>query len=534
VKFGAVALDAAVGAILAHSLSVDGTRLRKGTVLTAEHLTRLSAAGHTEVIVAQLEPGDMAEDAAAQRVARALAGTGVRLGPVGTGRCNLYAEHDGVVTFEPAAIHAINGLDESLTVATVPPLEAVHAGQMVATVKVIPYAAPAAAVAQAVTAAIPMQVRPYRALSVGLIQTVLPGLKDSVMDKTVSVTRARVERCGGTLGVIETVAHDPEMLAAQLREITGDLVLIVGASAIADRADVIPAAIEAAGGSLIRFGMPVDPGNLLCLGDLGGRPVIGLPGCARSPKLNGLDWVLARLMAGIPVTGGDIAAMGVGGLLEDVPERPLPRRKAEPEATSPATQIGAILLSAGQSRRMGAANKLLLPLDGEPLVRHAARALLAGGCTGLLAVTGHEADAVAEALADLAPTTLTNPHPELGLSSSVRLAASAWPDDWAAAVIGLGDMPHVQPATIAALIAAFDDAAGRTIVVPSYRGKRGNPVLWGRRHRDWFAGLSGDIGAKALLSQLADHVVEVAVDDPGILADVDTPEAYAALTQPRP
>ena len=78
-----------------------------------------------------------------------------------------------------------------------------------------------------------------------------------------------------------------------------------------------------------RFGMPVDPGNLLFIGDIAGRPVIGLPGCARSPALNGADWVLERVICGRPPSPQDIMGMGVGGLLKEIPSRPLPRTKAE-------------------------------------------------------------------------------------------------------------------------------------------------------------------------------------------------------------
>jgi molybdenum cofactor cytidylyltransferase len=196
-----------------------------------------------------------------------------------------------------------------------------------------------------------------------LIQTRLPGTKESVLDKTVAVTARRIDACGGRLVGEQRCAHAVDALAARIRAVSADLVLIAGASAITDRRDVLPAAIEAAGGVVEHFGMPVDPGNLLLLARLGDRPVLGLPGCARSPKLNGFDWVLQRLAAGLPVGRADIMAMGVGGLLMEIPTRPQPRdgTPARPGV------VAAIVLAAGQSRRMGPDNKLLALVDGRPI-----------------------------------------------------------------------------------------------------------------------------------------------------------------------
>src|SRR5690606_8991058 len=154
----------------------------------------------------------------------------------------------------------------------------------------------------------------------------------------------------------------------------------------ADEEDVIPAGIRRAGGRVERTGMPVDPGNLLVLGSIGDKPVIGTPGCARSPKENGFDWVLDRLCAGIPVNSGDIAKLGVGGLLMEIPSRPQPR-EGKPKA--PLT-VGAVLLAAGRSSRMGGPNKLLARFDGVPLVRHSADRLAgATNVSPIVTVVGH-------------------------------------------------------------------------------------------------------------------------------------------------
>jgi len=145
--------------------------------------------------------------------------------------------------------------------------------------------------------------------------------------KGIRAIAGRVQALGMELAQTLVVPHDRDALAGALAEVAGDMVLILTGSATSDPDDVAPAALRAAGGRVERFGMPVDPGNLLFLGALGARPVIGLPGCARSPALNGADWVLSRVACGIAVTGDDIAGMGVGGLLKEIPTRPMPREK---------------------------------------------------------------------------------------------------------------------------------------------------------------------------------------------------------------
>ena len=313
-------LAEAEGAVLAHSVALPGGRLRKGVVLGAAEVARLRAGGLTEVVAARLDPGDVGEDAAAARLADALAGAGLARRAAFTGRANLHAEGPGVLRVDRAAVDAANAVDPALTVATLPEWQRVVAGTMAATVKVIAYGVAAAALDRACDAA-------RGALAVArpvvdraaLIVTVLPGAPTGA-----EAVVARLDRLGIAAEPAE-VPHDTGALASALAATDAPLRLILTASATSDARDVGPAALLAAGGRLTRFGMPVDPGNLLFLGRLDGADVIGLPGCARSPALNGADWVLERLACGVPVTHADVAGMGVGGLLGEIPTRPQPR-----------------------------------------------------------------------------------------------------------------------------------------------------------------------------------------------------------------
>ncbi len=331
-------------------------------------------------------------------------------------------------------------------------------------------------------------------------------------------------------------AHAVADLAAQIREAAAEkpgLILIAGASAIVDRRDVIPAAIGECGGTIEHFGMPVDPGNLILLGRLDGRPVLGLPGCARSPKENGFDWVLQRLVAGIPVTREDIMRMGAGGLLAEIPSRPLPRAEVgSPAREAPVAprrpRIAALILAAGQSRRMGDVNKLLVEIEGKPMVRRVAATVLASAASDVVAVLGHERDRVRAAFGGTKVRCIYNPDFAGGISSSLKRGLAALPDDIDGVLVCLGDMPLLGTGEIDRLIEAFNPTEGRAIVVPTRRGKRGNPVLWAKRFFPEMQEIAGDVGARHLIGAYPEAVVEIEMDGEGVVLDIDTPEALAA------
>ncbi|PLL13554.1 molybdopterin biosynthesis protein [Tabrizicola sp. TH137] len=331
--FGEVTLEAAEGAILAHSEAVPGGRLRKGVVLGGAEIAALRAAGLTCVTVARLGPGDVGEDRAAARLAAALVpdpvAQGLRSGEAFTGRVNLNAVGPGIVELDAAAIHRLNLVHPAITLATLAPWQRVVAGTLVGTVKIIAYGVEEAALAAACAAArAAIRVRPVVLRSAALVMTEAPGIDAKVAAKGRRSVEGRLRALGMRLTGAESVPHDVAALRAAIGRAEGEMVLILTGSATSDLEDTAPAALRAAGGQVARFGMPVDPGNLLFLGDLGGRPVIGLPGCARSPALNGADWVLERLACGQTVGDAEIAAMGVGGLLKEIPLRPQLR---EPE-----------------------------------------------------------------------------------------------------------------------------------------------------------------------------------------------------------
>jgi len=537
VIFGRVALTDALGAVLAHTQRLPGSVLRKGAVLDAAAIEALRSAGIDDVIAARLEPGDVSEDAAAARLAQALETPTLTATRASTGRVNLVAATPGLLRVNGAGLDAVNAVDEALAIGTLPDAASVAAREMVATIKIIPFAVAESLLAQAERVARQrpiLQLHPFRPLRVGLVMTSLPGMKHSILAGTAEATAARVAGLTGILLPPLECAHAEAPIAEALRALMAqdaDILLVAGASAVVDRRDVGPAGIVAAGGEILHFGMPVDPGNLICLGQIGTRPALVLPGCARSPKLNGIDWVLSRLFAGQQVDGAVIAGMGVGGLLKDVGVRPLHRAKAvAPVAEAVAPVVAGIVLAAGRSSRMAPHNKLLVQdRAGRPMVARVVDNLLSSAARPVIVVTGNRAEEVRAAIAGRPVQVVHAADYADGLSASLRAGIAAVPPTASAALVCLGDMPLVTGQMIERLIEAYDPDEGRSVVVPTCRGKIGNPVLWDRRFFPDIAGLVGDVGARPLLERHSEYVAQVELDDDAVLRDFDTVESLATL-----
>jgi molybdenum cofactor cytidylyltransferase len=531
-QFGTVPTADALGAILAHGVRSGETRFKKGRVLIPSDIAQLLQSGVTTLTVARLESDDVAEDQAATRVAAGCGGVGVRTGAAFTGRVNLYAIADGVAVIAGDIVSAVNSVHESVTLATVSPFSRVVTGQMLATIKIIPFAAPTTAV-EAIERMLKAQgsivdVHAFRPMTAALISTFLPDTKPSLLDKNRSALVARLTSLGSEIGMERKVPHETGALAAAIAEaaaVGANPILIFGASAITDRRDVIPVAIEKAGGQVDYFGMPVDPGNLLLLGRMGETVIVGLPSCARSPKQNGFDFVLWRLLAGMPVAAPEITGMGVGGLLSEIPTRPQPRDE-RPDETPRLPRVAAVVLAAGLSSRMGS-NKLVAPLRGKPMIRHVVEAATSSAAEKVIVVTGNASGEVRRAISPLTPLFVENQDYSNGLSTSLKCGITQVPEGYDGALILLGDMPGVTAPLIDKLIAAFDPSEGRAICVATHHGKRGNPVLWAHRFFEEIMTLEGDVGARHLLTQNTEVVCDVEADNDTPFADIDTPEMLA-------
>ncbi|MCX7173199.1 MAG: methylmalonyl Co-A mutase-associated GTPase MeaB [Proteobacteria bacterium] len=531
VDFGEFACDLALGVTLGHSLEAGGRKFKKGRVLDAVDIGVLQQAGIKTVSGARLEDSDATEDAAAAEVAALLAGLNCETRKPYTGRCNLHARERGLFQIDAAAIARLNRIDEAITVGTLPPWTLVRKGQVIATVKIVPLGVNRRVLdeARAAVAARPLSVAelvPHRA---ALILSELPGIKESAFAATIAVTRQRLDALGSRLALELRCPHRQDSLEDSIRQALAagcDLILISGATVTKDRRDVAPAAIVAAGGRIVRFGMPVEPGNMLLLAYIDAVPVIVLPGCARSRRLNGLDWVLHRLLAKLPLGADDIAAMGVGGLIRSAPED---GSEAEPETPAPISsqepagpRIAALVLAAGRSSRMGGSNKMLARVDGIPLALRARNAALASRAVSVTVVTGFEAEAVETLVAGPHVSIVRNPDFAQGMAGSLRRGIASLPTDIDGVVVLLADMPRIDASHIDALIDTY--VSGSSIVVPMHSGQRGNPILWPRRYFEEMQGVEGDKGARELLRRYADEIITVEISDDAIFTDVDAPE----------
>ena len=541
-KFGPCALSDCLDAILVHAVYLPDGRIAKGTCLTSDHLSRLRANGIDDIIVARLEDGDLGEDAAADMIAKAMMPANVRLSVAATGRVNIYATQRGLLRVDRLRLRDINMVDEGITLSTVQHNQLVEAGDLIATLKIIPYSVAETAVATVIGLGAGEPVISFHALrprSFGLIQTRIPGMADKILKATEQTAKQRLNQLGCTLVDSRVVAHEAAAIdqAITASRANGPAVmLIAGGSAIADRRDEVPMGVIAAGGRIDHFGLPVDPGNLLMLSHIDEMPVIGMPGCARSIKMNGFDWILHLLLADLRIDAAEIADMAAGGLLMEIVSRPLPRRMVGRRQISNAT-IGGVILAAGQSRRMGAQNKLLAEIDGVPIIRRKAQALLNGGLNDLVIVTGHEHRLVAAALDDLPVTCIYNDDYQSGQASSVACGVRHHQNgSHAAVLIALGDMPLVRPELIAALLrdhSSLPDATDR-ITLPVFDGRRGNPVIWGRGFFDELVALTGDAGGRIIFAENKNAVNSLGWPDDSIHLDIDTPEALAPLKKASP
>jgi molybdenum cofactor cytidylyltransferase len=266
-------------------------------------------------------------------------GGGLRLSGPASGRVNLSAELPpaavvGVVRVDAEKLSRINDCD-GVTVATLVTHAPVRAKQIVATVKIIPFAVPDSTLQTVESIGGPVvRIDALKPKTVAVILSGSLSVRERVTSDFDAPLRTRIEALGSAVTAVDYVSLEDESGEAALAEALArhvkagmGLIVLAGETAIMDRRDIAPRAIERAGGEVTCLGAPVDPGNLLMVGYVGNVPVLGAPGCARSRKVNVVDWALPRLLAGDRLTRKDVMALGHGGLLEDIPERPMPRGK---------------------------------------------------------------------------------------------------------------------------------------------------------------------------------------------------------------
>ena len=529
--FGEVLIDDAVDTILAHTTKISDITIKKGQILTHKDIELLKYHNINKITVARLEISDISEDKAALLIATALKTTLVETGNAFTGRCNLISQTKGLMHLDQTKLDRINLINEAITIATLKNNERVNKGQLIATIKIIPFAVPKSVldkVIDNISSNKIISILPFKKKSVGLILTKLPNTKKNILVKTSETTNARIQQLGSEIIHEIRCNHEQQDVINSIKQCENfgcDVILLIGASAVVDREDVLPRSLVKAGGTVDHFGMPVDPGNLLFFGTVRNKPVIGMPGCARSPKLNGFDWILWRILANKKLNKKEVMLMGGGGLLKEISERGHLRKEERTYHINMNNyKITGILLAAGASRRMGSQNKLLSDLNGKTMIEVVATELVNSKLSHIIVVTGHESEKIKAALTSLDLNFIHNHEYQRGLSTSLKTALEIIPKDTDGIIVCLGDMPLIKAMHIDKLIDAFNPIEGNSICVPVYGRKRGNPIVWSNEYLTQIRSIDGDIGAKNILDEHIEQITEVPMEENAVLFDIDTPE----------
>jgi hypothetical protein len=337
----AAAVGELTGAVLARSVVVDGDRWIKGRRLTAEEIARLSASSLGRppvrpVTLLVLETGDLHEDDAAARLARAVAGPGVAArGPVES-RVDLAAVHDGVLRVRVGTLERVDGIDP-LEVFTRLDGQVVSEGDVVASIKIAPHVVPAVTIEAAerlIGARGIVRVRPYRRRVVGVV--VKEAIHAPERERFEASVRRKVEGLGSVVGPMRYVADDPDAVQEAVAGMTSgpdatDLVLTAG-SASTDPTDPFFTAIAGLGGEVVRRGVPAHPGSMLWMARVGRTTILGLPTCGAYSRATAADLLIPWLLSGAPPTRATVARLGHGGILSRDQRFRFPAYAAELEA----------------------------------------------------------------------------------------------------------------------------------------------------------------------------------------------------------
>ena len=522
-----------IGVVLAQTYNLPGKIISKGTFVTNEVVGYFKTGNVKTILCAVPEEGDIHEDEAAEAISSAIDKNHIYADKASTGRVNFKSQSLCLVRYDRDFIKEVNLVDESIAFSIVEHNQLLAEGDLIATLKIIPFFMQKKYVDRVIKMLTKDQlfkIHNLKKKEVTLIQTCFEWQKKSIFTATSNVTKARLEALGCSLKKEKLINHDYDTLRAIIRSSVKnepEILLVSGATAITDRSDYIPKAILSEGGEIIQYGLAVDPGNLLLIGKVGNTTVIGMPGCARSPKLNGFDWVLQLLMADIPINREELADMGAGGLLMEIASRPLPRALAKSVSKHEKKVMG-VILAAGNSTRMGKDNKLLSYIGDAPLIRNTAIEMLKSDLDSCSIVLGYQSDKVADVIKDLNVNLILNPLWKEGQASSLRAAINTLDSTYSDLLIMLGDLPGIKSSHINSIIEEhlLTDNRKSNITIPSFKGQKGNPVIWGRSFFHDLSNLEGDVGGRTLFSEHPAAINILEMNDPWVVKDADTPEDF--------
>ncbi len=314
----------ALGMVLGHDVTrivpglEKGPAFKKGHIIQARDVPQFLDIGKEHVYVIDLKEGFVHEDDAAERIAKAAAGPGIRLTAPSEGRINLMAETNGLLKIETQALEQLNGLGD-IVFATLHGDHQVKAEQALAGTRIVPLVVKEEEVAAAeeiCRRVYPLiQVKPFKAFRVGMVTTGSEVYAGRIKDGFGPVVKKKFEQLGSQVLWRELVSDDQAMTVAAIGQMIRDgaeMVVVTGGMSV-DPDDQTPASIKAAGGEVVTYGAPVFPGAMFMLAYIGDIPILGLPGCVMYYKASIYDLIVPRLLAGETVTRDDIVKMGHGG-----------------------------------------------------------------------------------------------------------------------------------------------------------------------------------------------------------------------------
>ena len=328
--FGEVNTKLSLNGILSSSIKVTKNKniikISKGTIIDSNVVDLLLMNNIEKITCAILDEDEVDENTAVYEISKKIINSEnsyIKIQDTKRGRCNLISNIDGLISFLPDQLFAINSITNDIGVSSLKAFSRVKKNQIVASIKAIPFGIKEKKLQNIINAAKNcFKILPFQKKNIHLIQTTNQNISTKILKKTVEVTKDRLSSCGINQIVEKKCFHEKQSISLQLNKSineNADIILIFGISAICDINDVIPQAIKEINGKILRLGMPVEPGNLMLLAEIKfskkNISIIGMPACARSKKENGVDWVLWRKLCDLKISSDDINHMGNGGLL---------------------------------------------------------------------------------------------------------------------------------------------------------------------------------------------------------------------------
>ena len=328
--FGEIQTELSEGALISASFILNDNlskiKISKGKKIDKNIIRLLLNNNINTIMCAKLDQDDIDEDNSAYLISNSLinqTNSNLSVSIARQGRCNILADINGLLKYEPDQLFNINSVTDDVGIGAINQFKMVKKNQVIATTKIIPFAINKNIIEKIKEYSKDcFQVIPFINMNVHLIQTNNEKTLKKVLDKTLLVTQKRLQNCGITHLIEKRCDHDIKSLSKNVQQSVkedADIILVFGASAICDKNDVVPSSLINNEGNIIRLGMPVEPGNLMLLGKINKSKksifFVGMPGCARSQKENGVDWILWRIFCGLDVSNNDINQMGTGGLL---------------------------------------------------------------------------------------------------------------------------------------------------------------------------------------------------------------------------